>query len=134
MATTVVELVMEPLKIENISYEDNEFYNWLQKPQFDGPIGMTAKFYLKDVDQVSKFREIMKRNIKHTLAETGVRLYKLFADYKSPLTFYLIEEWDTVKDLKSHCTTETFANNTKDLVPCLREDCPCQIALYKALD
>ena len=92
---------MEPLKLENIKFEENEFYNWLQTTEVAGPVGITAKFYLKDIDQVAKFREVMNKNIEITMNETGVRLYKLFADYKSPLIFYLTEEWDSAKVLLS---------------------------------
>ena len=39
------------------------------------------------------------------------------------------------KDLKNHCATEAFVENSKILMEtCLRSDCPCQIALYLALD
>ena len=87
--------------MENIMFKENEFYNWLQTTDFAGPVGITAKFYLKNIDQVAKFRETMNKNIEITMNETGVRLYKLFADYKSPLIFYLTEEWDSAKVLFS---------------------------------
>ena len=76
--------------METIRFEEHEFHNWLQTTEFTGPDGITAKFYLKDIYQVTKFREVMNNNIEIAMNETGVRLYKLFADYKSPLIFYLI--------------------------------------------
>ena len=98
--------------MENIRFEENEFYNWLQTTEFAGPVGITAKFYLKDADQVAKFREVMNNNIEITMNEFGVRLYKLFADYKSPLIFYLTEEWDSVKVLHSEVNRFSVNVNT----------------------
>ena len=119
--------------MNNIRFEEQEFYDWLQTTEYNGPVGITAKFYLKD-GAVSRFREVMKNNVDVSVGEVGVRHYKLHADYENPLIFWLIEEWDTVTDLKNHCVTESYVANSKVLVGELLKDPICHIALYKALD
>ena len=95
-------------------------------------LGLTAKFYVKDGCE-SKFREAMKKNLDFSKTEVGVRHYKLHADFKNPLIFWLIEEWDSVSDLRNHCTSDAYVQNGKILLDNL-EDPTCQIGLYKALD
>ena len=95
-------------------------------------VGLTAKFYVKEGCE-SQFRESMKKNLDFSKTEVGVRHYKLHADYKNPLIFWLIEEWDSVSDLRNHCTSDAYVQNGKILQDNL-EDPICQIGLYKALD
>ena len=118
--------------MNNIRFEEQEFYNWLQTTQDNGPVGLSAKFYVRE-GQVSRFREVMKNNVDFSNTEEGVRLYKMHADYNNPLIFWLIEEWATVKDLKNHCASETYIKNAGLLGDVLKDPI-CQIGLYKALD
>ena len=120
--------------MNNIRFEEQEFYNWLQTTKYNGLIGLTAKFYVRD-GKVPKFLEIMKNNVEFTNTEVGVRLYKLYGDYENPLIYWLIEEWDTVTDLKNHCTSETYVKNGKLLADLeILEDPICQIGLYKDMN
>ena len=95
-------------------------------------VGLTGKFYLKDGGR-SKFLEAMKKNVDFSKTEVGVRHYKLNADFKNPLIFWLVQEWDTVTDLRKHCTSEAYVKNGKMLQDILEEPM-WQIGLYKALD
>ena len=116
--------------MDNISFE--EFYAWLDNGgDYDGPVGLSAKFYVKE-DQVSQFRQVMNNNLEHSLGEKGVRLYKMQADFKDSNIFWLIEEWDSVSDLRAHCQSETFKKN-EGLMTSLMEVPICQIGLYKLL-
>ena len=38
--------------MNNIRFEEQEFYNWLKTTDYNGPVGLTAKFYVKDESQV----------------------------------------------------------------------------------
>ena len=95
-------------------------------------LGLTAKFYVRDGCE-SKFREAMKKNLDFSKTEVGVRHYKLLAVFKTTLIFWLIEEWDSVSDLRNHCTSDAYVQNGKNLLDNL-EDPTCQIGLYKVLD
>ena len=95
-------------------------------------LGLTAKFYVKDGCE-SKFREAIKKNVDFSKTEVGVRHYKLNADFKNPLIFWLVQEWDTVTDLRKHCTSEAYVQNGKMLQDILEEPM-WQIGLYKSLD
>ena len=123
---------MESTKMDNITFKEKEFYNWLQTTTYNGPVGVTGKFYLKEGGR-SKFLEAMKKNVDFSKTEVGVRHYKLNADFKNPLIFWLVQEWDTVTDLRKHCTSEAYVQNGKMLQDILEEPM-WQIGLYKSLD
>jgi len=116
--------------MNNIAFE--QFFNWLRTTNHTGPVGITAKFYVKD-GQASKFLEAMKNNVDFSNSEKGVRLYKLHADCFNPLTFWLTEEWNTVSDLKNHFLSESYIKNA-ELTAGLLEEPVIQIGLYKPLD
>ena len=122
------------MNMNNIRFEEKEFYNWLQTTKYNGLVGLSAKFYVRD-GKVPKFLEIMKNNIEFTNTEVGVLLYKLYADYENPFVFWLTEEWKTVTDLKNHCTSETYVKNGKMLTDLeILQDPICQIGLYKGYE
>ena len=121
---------MGPSKMYNIPLE--EFFNWLRTTEYDGPVGISAKFYVKS-GQVPKFREVMKARVNFSKSAIGVRSYKLHVDYNNPSIFWLIEEWDSVTDLKNHCLTETYVKNSEKFLD-LMEEPVCQIGLYKSLE
>ena len=103
---------MGPKQMNNIPFE--QFFNWLRTTDYNGPVGITAKFYVKD-GQESKFREAMKKNVDFSKSEKGVRLYKLHADCFDPMIFWLTEEWSTVSDLKNHFLSETYIKNAEHM-------------------
>ena len=118
--------------MNNIRFEEQEFYTWLNTVvDCEGPVGLTAKFYVKK-DKVPQFCQVMKNNVDYSVGEKGVILYKLQADYKDSNIFWLIEEWESVSDLKAHCLSETYKKNA-DLLTSLLQEPVCQIGLYKAM-
>ena len=60
-------------------------------------------------------------------------LSKRHADFNNPSIFWIIQEWETVTDLKNNYLCETYIKNMELIVDTLEEPI-CQIALYKALD
>ena len=50
--------------MQNINVKE-EFANWLKTSNYDGPINITAKFYVKE-DHVSRFCEIMKTVVEYS--------------------------------------------------------------------
>ena len=66
------------MNMNNIRFEEKEFYNWLQTTKYNGLVGLSAKFYVRD-GKVPKFLQIMKNNIEFTNTEVGVLFYKLYA-------------------------------------------------------
>ena len=118
--------------MNNIRFEEQEFYNWLNTVvDYDGPVGLTAKFYVKK-DQVAKFCQMMKNNVEYSVGKKGVLVYKMQADYRDSNIFWLIEKWESVADLKAHCLSETYKKNA-DQLSFLLEEPDCQIGLYKAM-
>ena len=121
---------MESQKMDNIRFD--EFFLWLKTTKYDGPVGLTAKFYVKS-DQVQKYCEISKNNVEFSNTQVGVRLFKRHADFNNPSIFWIIQEWETVTDLKNHYLCETYIKNMELIMDTLEEPI-CQIALYKALE
>jgi len=121
---------MGPSKMNNIPLE--EFFNWLRTTKYDGPVGISAKFYVKS-GQVPKFGEVMKARINFSKSAIGNRLYKLHADFNNPSIFWLIEEWDSVTNLKKFCLSEMYLKNSEMFLN-LMEEPVCQIGLYKSLE
>ena len=59
---------MSPTKMNNIAFE--QFFNWLRTTNHEGPVGMTAKFYVKGEvisEGVSNFSKLNIVIIKMTL-------------------------------------------------------------------
>ena len=115
--------------MDNIRFD--EFFNWLKTTKYDGPVGITAKFYVKS-DQISKFCQVMNNNVEFSNTQVGVRLYKINIDFNNPSIFWLIEEWDTVTDLKNHYLCENYIKNA-ELIQDTLDHPICQIGVYKAL-
>ena len=122
---------MDSQKMDNIRF-GSELLNWLRSTQYNGPVGISAKFYVKS-DQVQNFREAMKIRTGFSKSAIGVRLYKLHVDYNNPSIFWLIEEWDSVTDLKNHCLSEKYIKNAELFLDLLEEPA-CQIGIYKSLE
>ena len=59
--------------------------------------------------------------------------FERHADFNNPSIFWIIQEWETVTDLKNHYLCETYIKNMELIMDTLEEPI-CQIALYKALD
>ena len=116
--------------MQNINVKE-EFANWLKTSNYDGPINITAKFYVKE-DQVSKFCEIMKTVVEYSNTDHAALMYKMYVDYKDPSVFWFIEEWKSVDDLKKHIMDEKHVKDYKLISELLRA--PTHIALYKPLD
>ena len=116
--------------MENITAQDMMI--WVHTTQYEGPVGVTAKFYVKE-EQVARFCEVMTSMVEHTRKEKGNRVYKLQADFKDSTIFWLLEDWESVSDLKSHCMTEIFQKNGEMMGSLLR-DPAYLIGLYKSLD
>ena len=116
--------------MDNINYE-GEFAKWLETTDYTGPINLTAKFYVKK-DQITNFRQIMKNVIQYSNFDHGALTYKMFAYYKDPTVFWLVEEWKCVDDLKNHLTDEKHVKDIPSLVETLRQT--THIGLYKMLD
>ena len=116
--------------MENLSFV--EILPWLKTTIYDGPIGITAKFYVKS-EKVKKFRPIMENFVKSTKNLNGLRLYKLHADFNNPKIFWVTEEWDTVTDFKKYYVSEAYIKNAESLKDTVDEPV-CQIAIYKPLN
>ena len=114
--------------MDNIRFAEGKFYNWLQTANYTGPVGLTAKMYVK-ADRVVEFLEIMEYNFSSTRGESGLRIYKLHADFKDPLAYWLVEEWESVSDVKSHCTSDKYVEGSKKMLGLLKDPI-CRIALY----
>merc|ERR1712212_189929 len=78
-----------------------EFAEYLNTTDFNGRIRMNAQFEVK-IDKVEKFRSEMAKLGEIALKKKGCTQYEVCADYKSPTTFYLVEDWVTKADLKTH--------------------------------
>ena len=117
----------ETLTMNSMSLE--EFLPWLENTDYKGPIGITSKWYVK-ADKVSKFCQIMNGHVAFVNSQIGVRLYKLHSDFKNPLAFWQFEEWDSVRDLKNLCSSETYIKNEELLQDTLGEPV-LHIGLYK---
>ena len=115
--------------MENIGIA--EFYDWLKTTDYAGAISLTAKFYVKPGYQDS-FKDSMKSNVMFSRTESGMIWYKMYADYKDPQVFWLVEEWASVEDLMNHVTSKTYVANEPALLEAVERD--TQIAVYKTLD
>merc|ERR1712179_401076 len=79
------------VKMENTTAQDMMI--WVQTTEYEGPVGVTAKFFVKK-DQVTQFCELMRS---------------------------MVEEWETVSDLKSHCMTDIFQKSGERMGSLLRD-------------
>jgi len=119
--------------MDNIRFSAHDgIFNWLRTTQYNGPVGISAKFYVKS-DQIPKFREAMKARIDFSKSAIGIRHYKLHVDFNNPSIFWVIEEWDSVTDIKNHRLSEMYIKNS-ELFLDLLEGPECQIGLYKSLE
>ena len=98
--------------MDNIRFD--EFFLWLKTTKYNGPVELTAKFNVKS-DQVQKYCEISKNNV------VGVRLFKRHAYFNNPSIFWIIQEWETVTDLKNHYLCETYIKNMELIMDTLEE-------------
>jgi quinol monooxygenase YgiN len=54
----------------------------------------------------SDLLETMRGMLEPTRVERGCLTYRLYEDVENRNTFFLVEEWDTQKDLESHIRTD----------------------------
>merc|ERR1711931_226038 len=53
-------------------------------------------------DKVDAFYEEFNKCVAISVKEAGCKQYQTFKDFKNPTTVWLLEEWDSVADLKAH--------------------------------
>lgn len=95
-----------PGPMENI--ERLRFYQWLADAEYDGPVGLTAKFTL-DEDKVPTFLDIMRENIAFTRRERGMLLYDLTPDYEQANVYFLLERFASRSALLAHIQSKHYA-------------------------
>ena len=61
---------MSPTKMNNIAFE--QFFNWLRTTNHEGPVGMTAKFYVKG--------EVISESVSNFSNELDTFIIKLTLD------------------------------------------------------
>lgn len=91
--------------MENV--ERLAFYRWLESEEWQGGVGLTAKFTIPN-EKVEIFKDIMRENIAGTRGEEGMVYYDLVPDYipgtagNGKSVFFLLERFKTKRDLLLH--------------------------------
>ena len=106
------------------------FYEWLDKAEYDGPVGLTAKFTV-DETKVPVFLDIMRENIAFTRQESGMLQYDLTPDYVDPNTFFLLERFQSRKALLAHVQSSHYENCQRRFVDEMGEHPKVQIVFYR---
>ena len=115
--------------MENIRYENDEFMTWLKTTEYNGPIGATLKFYVKE-ESAKEFKDMIIKKVRSEMTKNKCKSMKLNVDFKDPNIFWINEEWNHVSDLKNWCTSDAYKNMMPALYP-MMQDKPFQLALYK---
>jgi len=92
--------------MDNMNLKNDQFQTWLDDTDYTGPLGIVAKFYVKQEFR-EQFAPGFKKRIVHTRGDEGVRTYKINEDVLDPLVFWLTEEWESVAALRNILTHNT---------------------------
>ena len=67
--------------MENIRYENDEFLTWHKTTEYNGPIGATLKFYVKE-ESAKEFKDMIIKNVRSEMAKNKCKSMKLNLDFK----------------------------------------------------
>jgi len=116
--------------MDNMNLKNDQFQTWLADTDYTGPLGIVAKFYVKQ-----EFREQFvpgfKTRIVHTRGDEGVRTYKISEDVLDPLVFWLTEEWESVAALRKHIDSQHHKETVEWMADLLQDPPFCQLAVIK---
>lgn len=79
-------------------------------------IKVIAKNFAKE-DKIEKILNLARDLVEKTVKEDGCIKYEMYQDEKNPSTLIMIEEWETIEDLKAHMSSDHF----KEIVPQMNE-------------
>eukprot|EP00929_Paragymnodinium_shiwhaense_P002508 TRINITY_DN102778_c0_g1_i1.p1 TRINITY_DN102778_c0_g1~~TRINITY_DN102778_c0_g1_i1.p1 ORF type:complete len:486 (+),score=95.59 TRINITY_DN102778_c0_g1_i1:214-1671(+) len=77
------------------------FYRWLEESDYEGPVGLTAKYTL-DEEKIPIFLDIFGENIAGTRREEGVIQYDLTPDFERKNVYWLLERFASRHALLEH--------------------------------
>lgn len=114
--------------MENI--ERHRFYEWLAHANWDGPVGLTAKFTVEP-DRVDAFLDIMSENIAFTRQEEGCLQYDLTPCHEREDVFFLLERFQSRSALLSHVKSAHYAACQQRFIADMGAHPQVQICFYR---